>query len=267
MSSGTPADAMDHNGGWIHYETAGTGDALVLIHGFALDRRIWSSQITYFRDRFQVVAYDCRGFGRSSTPTGHYSHADDLRALLAHLGITNAHLAGLSMGGRIAINLAISHPELVGSLVLIGSDVGGHRFSFDWDPAGSTLPEMRSAWLSHEIFSGARRTPALLEAVTAMVDDYSGFHWRNDDPRRPGDLDAVDHLHRVKAPASIIVGGNDLPDFHAIARLLADHLPEAELTTVPAAGHLIPAESPGICNALIERHVSAFAGRREPGSA
>lgn len=267
----TPAGAtglVEHNGGRIVFQTAGTGDALVFIHGFALDRRVWLRQMERFRSRYRVVAYDCRGFGRSSIPTGSYSHADDLRGLLDHLKIAKAHLVGLSMGGRIAVNFAIARPEQVSSLVLIDSDVGGYRFSFDWDPEGGTLEAMRAAWLAHDVFDGIRGTPALLRSVEAMVADYTCFHWRGEDPREP-DWDAISLLHRVTARTSVIVGEDDLPDFHMIARLLADRIPKADLTTVSAAGHLLPVESPERCTRLIARHLSDsdISGRStEPGS-
>lgn len=245
---------VEHNGGHLFFRTAGTGEALVLLHGFTLDHRLWYPQIERLRSRFQVVAYDCRGFGRSSVPTGFYCPADDLRSVLDHLGIARTHLVGLSMGGRIAVNFATAHPERVESLCLLGSDVGGHRFSFDWDPVGDTLEAMRAAWLAHDVFDGIRSSPALFRQVEAMVADYTGFHWRADDPRE-ADLDAVGRLHRITARTSVVVGEHDLPDFHVIARLLADRIPEAALTVVPGAGHLLPLECADVCTELIARHL------------
>ncbi|MEU0758069.1 alpha/beta hydrolase [Streptomyces microflavus] len=259
---------MARNGGHLFFRTAGKGEALVLVHGFALDHRLWSGQFDHFQSGFRVVAYDCRGFGRSSLPTSSYSPADDLGSVLDHLGIAEAHLVGLSMGGRIAINFAIAHPERVSSLCLMGSDVGGYRFSFDWDPPGDTFEAMRAAWLAHAVFDGVRATPALFRNVEAMVNDYSGFHWRADDPRRP-DRDAIHLLHRVTAPTSVVVGENDLPDFHVVAGLLADRIPRAGLTTVPGAGHLLPLECADTCRALIACQLDgsvAGSGPTETGS-
>ncbi|GBQ02358.1 hypothetical protein SSP531S_38170 [Streptomyces spongiicola] len=255
---------MEHNGGRLFFRTAGRGEALVFVHGFTLDSRLWSRQFEHFRSGFRVVAYDCRGFGRSSVPTGPYSPADDLRSVLDHLGIARAHLVGLSMGGRIAVDFATAHRGRVGSLCLIGSDVGGYRFSFDWDPPGGTLGEMRAAWLAGAVFDGVRATPELLRSVREMVMDYSGFHWRAHDPREP-DRDAVHLLHRITARTLVVVGENDLPDFHAVAGLLADRIPRAGLTVVPGAGHLLPLERAGTCNGLIARHLAGSAdGSRPP---
>src|SRR5690349_11445569 len=119
---------MRHGTGEISFESVGSGPCVVLIHGFGLDRRMWAPQIGPLSGECRVVSYDCRGFGRSSRPSGPYSHADDLHALLERLRIPGAHLVGLSMGGRIALAYASRHPERVESLVLFASDVGGFRF-------------------------------------------------------------------------------------------------------------------------------------------
>lgn len=259
-----------YNGGQLFFRAAGSGEALVFVHGFALDSRLWSPLFAHFRSRCRVVAYDCRGFGRSSVPAGPYSPADDLRGLLDRLEIAEAHLVGLSMGGRIAVGFALAHPERVASLVLMGSDVGGYRFSFEWDPEGGTLEEKRAAWLAHGVFDGVRDTPEMLRGVEAMVAGYSGFHWCAEDPREP-DRQAVGRLHRVGARTSVVVGEHDLPDFRVIARLLADRIPRAALTVVPGAGHLLPVERHEECVGLITRHLArAGAGTdgrpAEPGA-
>src|SRR5690349_14993808 len=95
----------DVNGTRLFYEIAGAGPALVLLHGFSLDARMWDAQFAAFAQRYRVLRYDARGFGRSGVPGAeHYSHADDLHALLGHLGIAQAALIGFSLGGGIALN-------------------------------------------------------------------------------------------------------------------------------------------------------------------
>lgn len=84
----------------LYYEATGAGDVVVLIHGFTLDTRMWDDQFLPFAERFRVIRYDLRGFGRSDTPTDKpYSHARDLKALFDQLEIEQAHLVGLSKGG------------------------------------------------------------------------------------------------------------------------------------------------------------------------
>lgn len=239
----------DCGSGRLYYEITGEGPPVVLVHGFALDHRLWHPQVAYLSSRFRVITYDCRGFGRSSLPVAPYDHADDLRRLLAELSITRPHLVGLSMGGRIAINYALAHPEDTRSLALIGSDLGGYRFALDCDGCDP------GSWLAHEIFASAQRHPHVLDALRMMVADYSGWHWRHDDPRSPGDLDAIDRLASIAAPTTVIVGDEDLPDFHEIARLLSTRIPGARAEHVPDVGHLVNLETAEVCNTLLRRHI------------
>ena len=90
------------DGGCLRYSTAGTGEPVVLLHGFGLDASMWDPQWPVLQREFRVIRYDLRGFGGSSLPDGAYSHSEDLRGLLDHLGARPAHVIGLSMGGRMA---------------------------------------------------------------------------------------------------------------------------------------------------------------------
>jgi len=99
-------------GGRLFFETAGSGEALVLIHGNAGDRRHWDAQME-LAEQVLVIRYDVRGFGESSLPVEGqpYSNSGDLAALLDHLGIEEAHVAGWSMGSGIAVDFALAFPE------------------------------------------------------------------------------------------------------------------------------------------------------------
>jgi len=98
------------NGTRLYYEVMGFGQPLILIHGYTLDTRMWDDQIAAFAQNYQVIRYLLRGFGKSGLPTGEsYAHLQDLKALLEHLGIDQAHILGLSLGGAIAIDFAITY--------------------------------------------------------------------------------------------------------------------------------------------------------------
>jgi pimeloyl-ACP methyl ester carboxylesterase len=117
------------NGVSLHYEEAGSGPPLLLIHAFPVGRRMWEPQIAALARGHRVIAYDVRGFGLSDAPRAPaaYSQAlsvEDARGLLQALGAAPAAVCGLSMGGNIALNLALTYPEAVTRLILCDTGAG-----------------------------------------------------------------------------------------------------------------------------------------------
>jgi pimeloyl-ACP methyl ester carboxylesterase len=108
-------------GSRLYYETAGNGRTVVLIHGGLVDSRLWDRQFERFARHFKVVRYDLRGFGKSDFSYGPFSHVADLHSLLKYLKIEKASLVGLSLGGIIAADFTLEHPEMVEKLVLTSS--------------------------------------------------------------------------------------------------------------------------------------------------
>src|SRR5215470_8594687 len=105
----------------LYYEEHGSGEPLLCIMGFATDSTGWLLQVPEFAKRYRTIVFDNRGVGRSSKPTSAYTiheMADDAAGLLDHLGIARAHVLGLSMGGMIAQELVLRHPQRVRGLVL-----------------------------------------------------------------------------------------------------------------------------------------------------
>lgn len=113
----------------LYYEISGTGVPCVLAHGYCTSINLWQHQIPLLAQRYQVIAYDARGHGLSSAPTGkeHYTleHlVGDMHALLRHLGITQAYIAGHSMGGATTAGFAARHPEMVKAAIICNIDAG-----------------------------------------------------------------------------------------------------------------------------------------------
>jgi 3-oxoadipate enol-lactonase len=111
----------------LWFETAGTGQPLVLAHGLGGNAVVWFQQVPYFAGRYQVITWDQRGFGRSSNHAGDAgprTSVTDQLALLDHLGIEKAHLVGQSLGGWVALGAALHNPDRVRSLVLSSSTAG-----------------------------------------------------------------------------------------------------------------------------------------------
>ena len=106
------AGFLDVNGARLRYEEAGSGPALVMLHGHLIDSGQWDSQVAAFAPEFRVVRYDARGFGRSDKPAESFAFFEDLRVLLRLLEIERGCLVGCSGGGATIIDLALAHPEM-----------------------------------------------------------------------------------------------------------------------------------------------------------
>lgn len=109
------------NGTRFCYERAGAGEALVLLHAGVADRRMWDGQMREFVQHYDVIRYDARGYGNTPAGTGGYSRSQDLRGLMAALGIERAILVGSSQGGTDALDFALEHPAMAAGLVLVSA--------------------------------------------------------------------------------------------------------------------------------------------------
>jgi 3-oxoadipate enol-lactonase len=241
-----------HNG-HIYYEEQGTGEPIIFIHGFTLDSRMWQPQVDYFSQNYRVISYDARGFGKSSMPDQPYSHVDDLTALMQHLGIAKAHIVGLSMGGRIAINFALDHPEKVYSLALLDAALDGFKNTVDWDVHAHEVgvASAKVNWIHHDLFKETKNHPEAMKLLNPIVDDYSGWHWLHSDPQHPNSKRARERLHEIVAPTLILVGQKDLGYFHDIADVLATGISNCVCIDVPNAGHMVNLEAPETVNTLL----------------
>ncbi len=256
-------------GAGLAYEVTGDGPAVVLVHGFGLDMRMWEPQVEHLAARYRVVRYDCRGFGASGAfdPAVPYTHAGDLVALLDHLAIGEAVLAGLSFGGRVVLQTALAAPARVRGLVLLDAVLDG----VPWDPesAGALdelarrvqaggVPAGRAAWLAHPLFAAARQRPELAGQLAAMVAGYPGQHWLGRDPHRPVQPPPIEALEDVATPALVVVGDRDVPGFREMSAVLARRIPGAEYRVVAGAGHMVNMEQPAAVNELLTRFLAGL---------
>lgn len=232
-----------HNDGEIYYETYGKGNPIVLIHGFGMDSRIWEKQIAGLSKTNQVVVYDMRGFGKSSLPTGSYSHHEDLSKLLEELRIEKAQIVGHSLGGEVAINLALDYPEKVKSLVLIGTALGGLKGdSSEWEDLSELgkkkeLEGLRERLLSNPIFDDIRRDPNGdgYTLVRKMINDYSGFHFTQKDPREY--IDSASRLSELSVPVKLVIGEKEEESQKEVLDIFEKEL-GTEPEVVKGCGHM-----------------------------
>ena len=117
------------SGAPLYYETAGVGHPLVLIHEGIADSRMFDDQFGAFAQHYRVIRYDVHGFGKSGIPAGPFSGHEALHDLLRVLGVERMYLLGMSLGGRIAIDFALTYPTMVDALILAAAGVGGYTAS------------------------------------------------------------------------------------------------------------------------------------------
>lgn len=250
----TKNDFIDVNGTRLYYEIGGSGKTVVLLHGFTLDRRMWDDQFMPLAQQFQVIRYDMRGFGQSDLPTDEpYSHVEDLKALLDQLDVHSAYLVGLSKGGAVALDFALTYRQYVAALVLIDTVLGG----FQWSPEASArdglvwqcaseggIPAAKASWLAHPIFGPAHRQPAVATRLTQIVEAYSGWHFLNANPERGLEPPAARRLGELVMPVLAVVGEEDIPDFLKITELICEQVPQARQVVVAGVGHMANMEAP-----------------------
>jgi pimeloyl-ACP methyl ester carboxylesterase len=257
---------IEINGAQLYYEVAGSGPVVVLIHAGIADCRMWDAQFAVFAERYRVVRYDQRGFGRSSMPAGPYALRDDLRELLRALGIERATLVGTSMGGGVALDCALAYPDLAEALVLVGSGLGGSEPSDylreQWRLIGEAM-ERDGIDAANELelrlwVDGQGRTPeqvdsAMRERVREMNRDVLAREEENDELGQPQRLEppAIGRLGEVAVPTLVIVGDRDVPGIVENADRLAAGIAGARKVVLPDVAHLPPMERPDEFNRLV----------------
>ncbi|MDQ7858516.1 MAG: 2-succinyl-6-hydroxy-2,4-cyclohexadiene-1-carboxylate synthase [Armatimonadota bacterium] len=255
-----PAFVID--GARLNVETAGSGPALVLLHGFTGSARTWHGHLEVFAERYTTVAPDLLGHGASDAPPDPRRYAvahavEDTIGILDRLAIRRAALLGYSMGGRVALATAIAAPERVAALVLESASPGlrGHearlaRAARDAALAETIerdgLPAFVEEWERQAIFvtqedlpgevRAALRAQRLQNNPTGLANSLRGFGQGVMPPMH-------DFLPAITAPALIVAGALD-PRYVEIGEAMRNAMPRARLVVVPRAGHAVHVEQP-----------------------
>ena len=237
---------LDVNGARLYHEVAGRGPVVVLLQGGQLPLEMWDDQFAEFAKSFRVIRYDVRGFGRSSAMSGPFAHRDDLHGLMRALGVQRASLVGLSLGGGIAIDFALEHPEMVEKLVVVGPGLSGFAFR---NPAGAWMDSMVSAWrardsirmsllwLESDYMRPAMRDSALAERLRALS-ARNASNWLQPESQRVMDPPAISRLSELRAPMLVVLGALDAPDIRAITDTLLRRVSGARRVIIDDVGHL-----------------------------
>jgi pimeloyl-ACP methyl ester carboxylesterase len=248
---------IEVNGARLSYVDAGTGPALVFLHAGIADLRMWQRQLPDLAADHRAVAYDLRGYGDSDLPPGPFAHHDDLAPLLDALGIDGAVLVGCSLGGMVAVDCALAHPDRVRGLVLVGAGLSGYKWSAEFRElwrntvglAGDDLDAAAEAEVGLWVVGPDRTRDAVDDDVLRLATAMNRRALEREaqlEEQEPTPLDppAVGRLGEVTAPTLVTTGTADVPEIHAIADLLVAGIAGAVRVDVPDAGHLLPLERP-----------------------
>jgi len=220
------------NGGRLWYDEAGSGPPLLLLHGGLGDSGLWEPVVPFLAEHVRVIRSDLRFFGRSTGPAAPWSWHDDVIGILDELGLERVALAGLSLGGRIALELALDSPERIGALVLVAPGLSGHDAApysaeqearYDAAEAEGDLDKMMD--VDFEVWAPLGADEAMARLWHATPDASpppEGVY-----PLAPAGGAARPRLADLAMPTLVVTVVHDPEDFRAIGPLVAAEAPNA----------------------------------------
>lgn len=259
------------NGIDIYFEVRGAGEPLLLIAGFACDLTIWSKVASVLADRYQVITFDNRGVGRSSAPDEPYSirlMAEDAAGLLDKIGGHPTHVVGHSMGGMIAQELALAHPQKVRSLTLLAScakgDERNRAIIESWGELPRQVDPRMAARLSlpwvytHRYYA---RPGAIQQVIDVMAANPfpSTAHGIYHQSQAVAGFDSTGRLPEIRCPTLVVAGREDILLPVRFSEELAGRIAGAELAVLEQTGHGMLVETPG---AVAQVMLDFLSGRR-----
>ena len=253
-------------GGKLYYEVNGSGPPLVLIHAGFLDSRMWDEQFQLFAQKFRVIRYDVRGYGKSDQPLSIFSDYKDLRSLLDHLNVKSTRIVGVSNGGRIALDFAVEHPEMVNSLVLVGTGVKGREVSSPeeekaWDEFDGQMKPQEEAVKENRLAEAAEmdvnawastQTPSSLKRILEIAMDNSHTQKEN-----PGKLQAspqpfaYTRLSEIRVPTLVMIGDRDVRGMRYISDDVHSKIKGSKKLVIPEADHIVNMPKPDEFNGAV----------------
>lgn len=256
-------------GGSIYYEEQGTGPALILLHGHSLDTRMWDEQFPTLAQSYRTVRLDFRGYGRSSDQceTFQHTHMDDVLTVMDSLGISRAHIVGLSMGSFVAGDMLAIYPQRMLSCTLVSggirnspgpSEPMGEDESRQRDEEIAALKERgidayKREW--HEILmsSGGSQRERMRQPLWQMVNDWTAWQPLHKEVRLFYGKEAWKALAErgtTDVPTLIVRGENEVKDRNGRPREM-NYLSRARFEIIPDCGHMLNMERPEEFNALL----------------
>jgi 3-oxoadipate enol-lactonase len=265
MASGV----VEFDGGALVWESAGEGPDVAFLHPGLWDGRVWDEQFGVLSRTYRVLRFDFRGYGRSSRPEPGrpYSHVEDLAAVMDAAGVERAALIGNSMGGRVAVDFALTHPGRVSALVLATPALSGFEGTQDeeaaWEAAFADVERqieeavtagdlevaqdlrLQHLWapLGMDDEAGRRIREIAFDNVQELTMDESG--------EIPIDPPAVGRLGEIDVPTLVLPADHDPPWHERMCEVLAEGIRGARLVRIPETDHVIPLRRPEEFNQLV----------------
>ena len=255
----------------IYYEMAGQGTPFVMIHAGVADSRQWNNQFEYFAQRYQVIRYDMRSYGKSEPVAGEFNHLSDLVSLLNALEVhAPIIIMGCSMGGGLAMDFTLKYPTKVKALIMVGSGPSGLELDV---PKSIRFAEVEKAYEAGDLdltaeletqiwFDGTDRTPQqvdqkMRQLAYEMDRKALEYESRQLGKRLPNtETPAFDRLAGLTIPVLVIVGEHDTPYILAAADYMREKLPSVQKVVIQDAAHLPnmdhPDEFQTIVNTFLE---------------
>jgi pimeloyl-ACP methyl ester carboxylesterase len=275
--------ATTNDGVRLYFEETGSGHPVIFVHEFAGDLRSWELQMRAFGKRYRAIAFNARGFPPSGVPeqVSSYSQtraADDILAVLDHIGERKAHIIGLSMGGFATLHFGLRHPERAMSLCIGGCGYGAEpdkreTFRAEADVIAATIrSEGMPAFAERYAYGPTRvqyenKDPRGHAEFKAMLAEHSAVGSANTQQgvqkERPSLYALVDEMRRIDVPTLVITGDEDWPCLLP-GILMKQSIASAALVVMPNAGHAINIEEPDEYNRLVGDFLSQVESGRWP---
>jgi 3-oxoadipate enol-lactonase len=256
---------LTHHGIKLHYVIAGSGPPLVLLAGTSLDTRVWDRTARELARERTLVAIDLRGSGQSDAPRGAYAirgMAEDVRAIIEHLGLGSVPLAGHSLGGFVSLALALDAPWAVSALALIGTAASGNPAVLGADPAifeafarrGPAAEVLRASLLPclGRTFRGARPDEVEIFVAERLERPPRGAGIAGQMAAGAG-FDVRARLAEIRCPVMVVHGDEDEVIPLARGEELARGIPGARLHVLHKVGHMPQLEAPAELARLLTR--------------
>ncbi len=266
-----PTDVAASDGAEIPFESKGEGTAVIFIHAGIADRRMWEPQFASVPEGYQFIRLDLRGFGECDLGDSPFSNHEDVLAVLDHVDADRAVVTGSSMGGGIAIDVALTAPERVLGLVLVGAAAPGLDVE-EYEPP--QYPDLVKAFKSGDLERAARLEaeiwvvgygrslpdvdPTLFDRVVEMDEAALANEKRRDELTVLLDPPRASRMGELSVPTLVIVGEHDLPDIRVSADYLAANHSHHGAVVVPGSGHLPSLERPEVFDPALTGFLESF---------